>query len=70
VVRPVARRRLVETKNPSACATVNVKRVEIAIALYVSVTTNGCNRSANKIQSFEVEPAHFRDVYHPTRHNT
>jgi hypothetical protein len=45
VVRPVARRRLVETENPSACATVDCKVCEIAIALYASVNKSGCNQS-------------------------
>jgi hypothetical protein len=34
VLRSVARRRLVETENPSACATVNWKVCKSAIALY------------------------------------
>jgi hypothetical protein len=49
VVRPVARRRLVEFGNPSACATVNCNVHGIAIVLYVSVIKSGCNRRANKI---------------------
>jgi hypothetical protein len=56
MVRPVARRRLVETENPSACAKVDCKVCGIAIALYVSVITSGCNQSAYKIQSSEIEP--------------
>jgi hypothetical protein len=34
VLRFVARRRLVETEDPSACATVNCKSCKSAIALY------------------------------------
>jgi hypothetical protein len=34
VLRSVARRRLMETENPSACATVNCKLCKSAIALY------------------------------------
>jgi hypothetical protein len=34
VLRSVARRRLVETESPSACATLNCKLCETAIALY------------------------------------
>jgi hypothetical protein len=34
VLRSVARRRLVETENPSACATVNWKVCNSVIALY------------------------------------
>jgi hypothetical protein len=34
VLRSVARRRLVETENPSACATVNWKVSKSAVALY------------------------------------
>jgi hypothetical protein len=34
VLRSVARRRLVKTENPSACATVNCKLCKSAIALY------------------------------------
>jgi hypothetical protein len=56
VVRPVASRRLVETGNPSAYATVDCNVCEIAIALCVSVNKNGRNRSDNKIQSSELEP--------------
>jgi hypothetical protein len=38
VLRSVARRRLVETENPSACATVNCKLCKLATALYLIVT--------------------------------
>jgi hypothetical protein len=34
VLRSVARRRLVETENPSACATVNLNVCKSAIVLY------------------------------------
>jgi hypothetical protein len=34
MLRYVARRRLVETENPSACATLNCKVCKSAIALY------------------------------------
>jgi hypothetical protein len=43
--RSVLRRRLVETKNPSACATVDSKLCKSAIALYrlyLSVITSEC----------------------------
>jgi hypothetical protein len=48
VLRSVARRRLVETENPSACATVKCKVFKSAIALYglyclyVSVIKRAC----------------------------
>jgi hypothetical protein len=45
VLRSVARRRLVETENPSACATVNWNLCKSAIALhclYLSVTRREC----------------------------
>jgi hypothetical protein len=48
VLRSVARRRLVETENPSACETVGWKVCKSAIALYLSVIKRTCNRSANK----------------------
>jgi hypothetical protein len=48
VMRSVARRRLVETENPSARATVNCKVCKIAIALQLSVIKRTCNQSANK----------------------
>jgi hypothetical protein len=56
VVRPIARRQLVETENPSARATVDCNVCGIAIALFVNVITSGCNQSANQIQSSELEP--------------
>jgi hypothetical protein len=48
VLRAVARRRLVETGNPSACATLNWKICKSAIALYLSVIQRTCNEGANK----------------------
>jgi hypothetical protein len=48
VLRSVARRRLLKTENPSACATVNWKVCKSAIALYLSVIKRTCNRSSNK----------------------
>jgi hypothetical protein len=42
VFRYVARRRLAETENPSACATVYCKVCKSAIALYVSVIKREC----------------------------
>jgi hypothetical protein len=48
VLRSVARRRLVKTDNPSACATVNCKLYKSAIALYLRVIKRTCNRGANK----------------------
>jgi hypothetical protein len=47
-LRFVARRRLVKTDNPSACATVNWKLCKSAIALYLSVIKRTCNQEANK----------------------
>jgi hypothetical protein len=44
----VARRRLVKTDNPSACATVNWKLCKSAIALNLSVINRTCNQSATK----------------------
>jgi hypothetical protein len=48
VLRSVARRRVVKTDNPNACATVNWKVCKSAIALYVIVVKRTCNQSANK----------------------
>jgi hypothetical protein len=50
VLRSVARRRLEETENPSAGATVNCKLCKSAIALYsyLSVVKRTCNQGANK----------------------
>jgi hypothetical protein len=45
----------VDTGNPSACSTGTVN-CGIVKALYVSVIKTGCNRSANTIQSSELEP--------------
>jgi hypothetical protein len=47
---------------------VDCKVYGIAIALYVSVTKSGCNRSANKIQSSGQEPAIY--VTYTTLHVT
>jgi hypothetical protein len=54
VLRSVARRRLVETENPSACAMVNWNVCKSAIALYclyLSVIKRVC-----VIESSELEP--------------
>jgi hypothetical protein len=48
VLIAVARRRLVETGNPSACATVVCKWCKSARALYLSVIETGCNPTVNK----------------------
>jgi hypothetical protein len=48
VLRSVARRRLVKTEDPSACATVNWKVCKSAIALYLSVIEGTCNQGVNK----------------------
>jgi hypothetical protein len=45
VLRSVARRRLVKTENPSACAAVNWKLCKSAIALYLNVIKRTCNPS-------------------------
>jgi hypothetical protein len=44
----IARRRLVKTENPSACAAVDGILCKSAIALYLSVITRTCNQGANK----------------------
>jgi hypothetical protein len=48
VLRSVARRRLMETENPSACATVKRKVCKSAIELYLNVIKRDCNQGANK----------------------
>jgi hypothetical protein len=48
VLRSVARRRVLKTEDPSACATVNWKLCKTAIALYLSVIKRTCNQGANK----------------------
>jgi hypothetical protein len=48
VLRSVARRRLVKTENPSACATVNWKLCKSVIELYLSIIKRTCNQGANK----------------------
>jgi hypothetical protein len=48
VLRYVARRRLVRTENPRACATVNWKVCRSAIAMYLSVIKRTCNQGANE----------------------
>jgi hypothetical protein len=54
---PVAWRRIVDTENPSVCATVKCTVCRIAIGLWLSLIKRDCNRSAHKIQSSELEPA-------------
>jgi hypothetical protein len=48
VLRFVAWRRLVETENHSASATVNCKLCKSELALYLSVIEIDCNRGGNK----------------------
>jgi hypothetical protein len=48
VLRSIARRRLVKTGNPSACAAVNWKVCRSAIAVYLSVIKRTGNQDANK----------------------
>jgi hypothetical protein len=48
VLRSVARGQLVNTDNPSACATANWKLCKSAIPLYLSVMKRTCNQGANK----------------------
>jgi hypothetical protein len=48
VLRSVARRRLVETGNPSMCTTVNCKVCKSATALYLNVIKRTCKQGANK----------------------
>jgi hypothetical protein len=48
VLRSVARRRLVKTENPSACAKVNCKVCNSAIAPYLSVIKINYNQGVNK----------------------
>jgi hypothetical protein len=48
MLRSVARRRLMKTDNPSACAVVNWKVYKSVIALYLRMIKRICNRNANK----------------------
>jgi hypothetical protein len=48
VLGSVARRRLVKTESPSACATVNGKLCKSAIELYLNVIKRTCNQGAKK----------------------
>jgi hypothetical protein len=48
LLRSVARRRLVTTDTPNACATVNWKLCKSAIALYLNVIKRTCDKGANK----------------------
>jgi hypothetical protein len=69
VIRAVARRRLVETGNPSACATVVSKWCKSARALcnlYVSVIKCECVTVISPI--IRSRTRHFSGVYHPTGH--
>jgi hypothetical protein len=56
VLRSVARRRLVKTENPSACATVNWKLYRSEIALYLSVIKSTCIQGANKSNNPKQNP--------------
>jgi hypothetical protein len=48
MLRSVARRRLVETENPSACAMVNCKLCVNQRSTVLTVIKRGCNQGANK----------------------
>jgi hypothetical protein len=48
MLRSVARTRLVETENHSACATVEYKVCKPATALYLNAIERDCNQGANK----------------------
>jgi hypothetical protein len=62
VLRSVARRRLVETENPSACATVNCKLCKCSDSAVWLVIKRDCNRRVNKSR----HPC-FRHAYPLTR---
>jgi hypothetical protein len=68
----VARRRLVERDNPSACATVNWKKCISAIALYclcVSVTKSESVTQLIINPIIRTRTRLISGVYHYTRHN-
>jgi hypothetical protein len=67
VLRSIARRLLVKTENPSACATLNWKVCKSAIALYLSVIKRTCNQGANK-SNHKYNPQLF--ARHTTLHMT
>jgi hypothetical protein len=65
VLRSIARRRVVETENPSACATVGYKVCKSATATYLSVIKRGCVTESNHPN---YNPS-FRQACHPARDN-
>jgi hypothetical protein len=73
VLRSVARRRLVQTENPSVCATVTWNVCKSAIALNylcnLSAIKRVCNQAANKSNYPNKNPS-FRHAYplHVTIH--
>jgi hypothetical protein len=71
VLRSVSRRRLVETGNPSSCATVDWKVCKSAIALYglyLNVIVSECITKMLINPIIQTRTHHFHRVYHPARH--
>jgi hypothetical protein len=72
VLRSIARRLLVETENPNACATVNSKVFKSAIALYclyLSVIKRECVTEVLINSIIRSRTVHFRRMCHPTHDN-
>jgi hypothetical protein len=69
--KSVARIRLVNTKNPSACATVNWRVCAIAIALVCSSELRKCirhNKSNNQIQNTSIVTNTLYTMLHVCSH--
>jgi hypothetical protein len=72
VLRSVARRRLLETENPSACAAMNWNVCKSTIALYcpyLSVIKRECVTYVLINPIIRTRTRHFCHVYHPTHDN-
>jgi hypothetical protein len=68
VLRSVARKRILETENPSVCATVNWKLCKSAMVLYLSAIKRTCNQVLiNPI--VRTRSRYFHHAYHSTCDN-